>query len=186
MEQQKQAALAALPRCDVLAAAAALRPPPLGEGSSGTQLTEEQGLAARLLALAVDEHQRGVGGDQPSTLVTPVVATLADASPQALLSVLMHLRRQRPAAAEHLLLHSLDDPGWELLSSSIERWQEELAAAGGTPEAAEETVGGACDELYSAVGDRQRLLAAILQRKEAFARQALRQVLETELGGALD
>lgn len=55
----------------------------------------------------------------------------------------------------------------------------------GTAEAAEEEVGALCDELYSAVPDRQQLLGAILRSKEAFARQALRAVLETELAGAL-
>ena len=42
-----------------------------------------------------------------------------------------------------------------------------------------------CDALYSAVQDRQQLVDAILRRKQEFAQQALRAVLETELGGAL-
>lgn len=46
-------------------------------------------------------------------------------------------------------------------------------------------MGALCDELYSAVADRQQLLGVILACKEAFAAQALRAVLETELGGAL-
>ena len=47
-------------------------------------------------------------------------------------------------------------------------------------------MGAACDELYGAVPDRQRLLGVILQRKEAFARAALREVLLEELAGALE
>lgn len=56
--------------------------------------------------------------------------------------------------------------------------------AGGAS-AAEQAVGAACEELYSAVPDRSALLDAILGAKQAFARQALRAVLDAELAGCL-
>ncbi|KAL4430898.1 hypothetical protein ABPG75_006154 [Micractinium tetrahymenae] len=144
----------------------------------------QHGAALSLLEAAVAEHRAAGSGSPPPTLVTSVVATLAAESAQALLDVLLRLRRRSPALAAQLLLHSLGPAGWELLSGCMERRQEELAEAGGTA-AAEEAVGAACEELYSAVPDRPALLEAILAAKEAFSRQALRAVLDAELAGCL-
>ena len=288
LDQQKAAALAALPRCDLLQAAAALPAAEAGkeeeqeeeeegeDARAGEQagLSAEQAAAAKLLTAAVTSHRQAGAGADPPPVVCAVVATLAAHSAQHLLEVLLHMARQQPELAAHLLLHSLDPAGWELLSGAIERRQEELAAESGWPGrdarslalahggasrmlspltwlpmfcaehvlppltrpphiCRQHSSGGGCSGgpvrravqvggwpiaqhthplwhlttampalvsismpancLYNALGssnlrscaDRHELLDAILQRKEAFSRQALRAVLETELAGAL-
>ena len=150
LEKQKQAALAALPRCDVLELAAEAGPAGMAASSEeGQPLPQqlgppEQAAALQLLAAAVAEHQQAGSGSPPPAVVGAVVATLAGLSAQALLSVLLRLRRLRPQLAAHLLLHSLGPAGWELLSGCIERRQEELAAAG------EDRCQGCYDALRSA------------------------------------
>lgn len=160
LEQQKQEALAALPQCDLLQLALPLGtsgqqqghdarrqhvmpeagPSGGGEASSlkaasdaaaaaGGGLSQEQAAALSLLEAAVTEHQLASPGPPPP-VVTSVIATLAAQSAQALLDVLLCLRRRSPALAAHLLLHGLQPAGWEVLSSCIERRQEELAEAG--------------------------------------------------------
>lgn len=203
LEQQKQASLAALPRCDLLQQAAAAgvaeqqpreaeQPVAAGNPAEGEEeggpdqqprLSPEQAAAVGVLATALADHQMAGPGSEPPPLVAAVVATLSASSAQALLDVLLHLRRRHPQLAAHLLLQGLGPAGWELLSGAFERRQEELAAAGGG-EAAEDAVSAVCDELYSVV-DRQQLLDVILERKQAFAREALRAVLGTELAGCL-
>lgn len=145
LEQQKAAALAALPRCDLLQAAAALpaaglggkQPQEEGKADGGAAageppgLTAEQAAAVKLLVAAVTVHQQAAALAEPPPVVCAVVATLAAHSAQCLLDVLLHLAQQQPEVAAHLLLHSLDPASWELLSGAIERRQEELAAEGG-------------------------------------------------------
>lgn len=87
--------------------------------------------AVSLLAAAVAQHQQAGAGRAPPPVIAAVVATLSAHSAQALLDVLLELCRQQPQAAAHLLLHSLDPAGWELLSGCFEQLQEELAEAGG-------------------------------------------------------
>jgi lysine-specific demethylase 8 len=135
LEKQKQAALAALPRCDLLHLAAEADAGVAASSEEGQPLPQqlgppEQAAALQLLAAAVTEHQQAGAGRPPPAVIGAVVATLAALSAQALLSVLLRLRRLRPQLAAHLLLHSLGPAGWELLSGCIERRQEELAAAG--------------------------------------------------------
>jgi hypothetical protein len=150
VEQRKAAQLAALPRADLAAAAqqqqqqqggggvclqqdataSAAAQPALG--ASEVQLPAEEAAAVAMLAAALASHQQaGESGRSAAAEVTAVVAALADRSPQALLDALLHLRRTYPPLAAHLLLRALDPAGWELLSVSLERRQEELAAQGG-------------------------------------------------------
>lgn len=145
LDQQKAAALAALPRCDLLHAAAALPAAEAGQQQEQQQgedaraasagepasWTAEQAAAVKLLTAAVTSHRQAGAGADPPPIVCAVVATLAARSAQHLLEVLLHLARQQPELAAHLLLHSLDPAGWELLSGAIERRQEELAAESG-------------------------------------------------------
>lgn len=146
LEKQKHAALAALPRCDLLQLAAAAVEAGAGAGAGPEAASSEEGeplpplpqqlgppeqaAALQVLVAAVAQHQQGSADSAPPAVVAAVVATLADLSAQALLNVLLRLRRLRPQLAAHLLLHSLGPAGWELLSGCIERRQEELAAAG--------------------------------------------------------
>lgn len=148
LEGQKAAALAALPRCDLVEAAAELDAAEANEGQqqqpSGkcelqTAQTEQQqqiAAAVRLLAAAVAAHQQAGEGSKPPALICTVAASLAAQSVAALLDALLRLRRERPELAAHLLLHSLDPAAWELLSGCIERRQEELAAEGAAEEVA--------------------------------------------------
>ncbi len=158
LEQQKQEALAGLPQCDLLQLARGSTDdngqqrsgqagrqqavpdagPSGGVGEAGgppaaaaEDLSPEQAAALSLLEAAVRKHQLDGPGSPPPALVTSVVATLAALSAQALLDVLLRLRRRSPALAAHLLLHGLEPAGWELLSGCMERRQEELAEEGG-------------------------------------------------------
>jgi hypothetical protein len=182
VEQQKQRALAELPRCNLLQEATPAAAAPAADEAAAAALDPQQAAAVRLLAAVTSEQQAAGPGSRPPQLVTAALATLASGSAKALLDVLLELRRMHPQLAAHLLLHGLDPAGWELLSACFERRQEELAVAG---EAAEDAVSAVCDELYSVV-DRQQLLEVILHRKAAFAQQALKVVLATELTGCFD
>jgi hypothetical protein len=192
VEQQKQAALANLPRCD-------LPPLPGSHQQSGLRQdqqqqqqssAEEQVLSCSAQSAALDmlvaalscvEDKQADGA--LAERITPIAAALASRSAEALMGTLLALQRRHPQLAARLLMRGLGPAGWELLSTAFERRQEELAAQLGG-EHAEAAVSAVCDELYSGV-DRQKLLQVILGAKRAFAQQALRAVLDAELAGCL-
>lgn len=100
-------------------------------GAGGQRADEPQREAAvSVLAAALEGHLAAGPGHPPPPVIDAVVATLAASSAQALLDALLALRWCQPGLAAHLLLRGLGPAGWELLSGSIERRQEELAQAG--------------------------------------------------------
>lgn len=141
--------------------------------------TAEAGTAEALVQAAA--RLEGISGcSEPGRGVDDLLCQLAASSYDSLMRVLLYVRQNHPPATmQVLLLRGLGAPGWEVFTTGLEHHAGELAAQG--VGRTEDLLAAFYDALYSAVGDREQLLARMLQCKQDLGRQCMQEVLQASL-----